>query len=119
MTWNRTIFIFIFPSIDDWKPIEIHGITAVIDLDGDLDLGIPSIPNHILYVYFPIRDEELPDLNKLHALAQLGARLVANGEKLLAHSVAWVSIGRRDRPHGHRMRGPFWSRPQPNRTFRR
>jgi protein-tyrosine phosphatase len=57
----------------------------VLGLDGDLDVGIPSIPNHVLYVYFPIRDEELPDLNKLHALAQLGARLVANGEKVLAH----------------------------------
>jgi len=78
--------LFISPSIDDWKSIEDHGITAVIDLDGDLDLGIPNIPNHMLYVYFPIYDEEdLPDLNKLHALAKLGARLVANGEKVLAH----------------------------------
>ena len=77
--------LFISPSIDDWKPIEDHGITAVIDLDGNLDLGIPNIPNHMLYVYFPIRDEDLPDLNKLHALAKFGARLVANGEKVLAH----------------------------------
>jgi protein-tyrosine phosphatase len=78
--------LFISPSIDDWKSIEDYGITAVIDLDGDLDLGIPNIPNHMLYVYFPIYDEEdLPDLNKLHALAKLGARLVANGEKVLAH----------------------------------
>jgi hypothetical protein len=46
--------LFISPSIDDWKPIEDHGITAVIDLDGNLDLGIPNIPNHMLYVYFPI-----------------------------------------------------------------
>ena len=77
--------LFISPSIDEWKSIEEHGITAVIDLDGDLDLGIPNIPNHMLYVYFPIFDEGLPDLNKLHALARLGARLVANGEKVLAH----------------------------------
>ena len=77
--------LFISPSIDDWKPIEDHGITAVMDLDGNLDLGIPNIANHMLYVYFPICDEELPDLNKLHALANLGARLVANGEKVLAH----------------------------------
>jgi len=48
-------------------------------------LGIPNIPNHMLYIYFPICDEDLPDLNKLHALAKLGARLVANGEKVLAH----------------------------------
>ena len=77
--------LFISPSIDEWKSIEDHGITAVIDLDGDLDLGIPNIPNHMLYVYFPIFDEGLPDLNKLHAVARLGARLVANGEKVLAH----------------------------------
>jgi len=42
--------LFISPSIDDWKSIEDQGITAVIDLDGDLDLGIPNIPNHMLYV---------------------------------------------------------------------
>jgi protein-tyrosine phosphatase len=78
-------WLFISPSIDDWKPIEDHGITAVIDLDGNLDLGIPNIPNHMLYVYFPIFDKDLPDLNKLHALAKLGARLVVNGEKVLAH----------------------------------
>ena len=39
----------------------------------------------MLYVYFPIFDDGLPDLNKLHAVARLGARLVANGEKVLAH----------------------------------
>ena len=43
------------------------------------------IPNHMFYVYFPIFDEGLPDLKKLHAVARLGARLVANGEKVLAH----------------------------------
>ena len=77
--------LFISPSIDEWKPIEDHGITAVIDLDGDLDLGIPNIPNHMLYVYFPIFDEGLPNLDKLNAVARLGARLVSNGEKVLAH----------------------------------
>jgi integrase len=49
--------LFISPSIDEWKSIEDHGITAVIDLDGDLDLGIPNIPNHMLYVYFPRQGE--------------------------------------------------------------
>lgn len=77
--------LFISPSIDEWKSIEDQGITAVIDLDGNLDLGIQNIPNYMLYVYFPICDDDLPDLNKLHALAKLGARLVANGEKVLAH----------------------------------
>ena len=77
--------LFISPSIDEWKSIEDNCITAVIDLDGNLDLGIPNIPNHMLYLYFPIFEEGLPDLNKLHAVARLGARLVVNGEKVLAH----------------------------------
>jgi protein-tyrosine phosphatase len=77
--------LFISPSIDEWTTIEDHCVTAVIDLDGDLDLGIPTIPNHMLYIYFPIFDEGLPDLNKLHAVARLGARLVTNGERVLAH----------------------------------
>jgi len=77
--------LFLSPAIDDWTPIEAQGITAVIDLDGDLDHGIPTVPNHMLYVYFPIFDEDLPDLSKLHAVAGMGARLVANGEKVLAH----------------------------------
>jgi len=77
--------LFLSPAIDDWKPIAEHGITAIVDLDGDLDLGISTVPNHMLYVYFPIFDEELPDLNKLHAVARLGARLVAQGDRVLVH----------------------------------
>lgn len=77
--------LFLSPAIDDWKPIADHGITAIIDLDGDLDLGISTVPNHMLYVYFPIYDEDLPDLHKLHAVARLGARLVADGDKVLVH----------------------------------
>jgi protein tyrosine phosphatase (PTP) superfamily phosphohydrolase (DUF442 family) len=77
--------VFLSPAIDEWQPIEDQGITVVIDLEGDLDLGIPTVPNHMLYIFFPIYDEDLPDLNKLHAVAKLGARLVKNGEKVLAH----------------------------------
>lgn len=77
--------LFLSPAIDDWKPIEDHGISAIIDLDGDLDLGISTVPNHMLYVYFPIYDEGLPDLGRLHAVAKMGARLVMGGEKVLAH----------------------------------
>jgi protein-tyrosine phosphatase len=77
--------LFLSPAIDDWKPIEENGISAVIDLDGDLDLGIPTVPNHMLYVYFPIFDEDLPDIQKLHAVAKMAARLIENGEKVLAH----------------------------------
>jgi protein-tyrosine phosphatase len=72
-------------DIDDWLPIEAAGIDVVIDLDGNLDLGVPTVPNHLLYIYFPIDDAELPDLDKLHAVAKLGATLVTQGHKVLTH----------------------------------
>jgi len=68
--------LFIAPDIDDWQPIIAHGITAVFDLDSDLDIGVPVVPNQLLYIYYPIEDKELPDLHKLYALAQLGTGLV-------------------------------------------
>lgn len=77
--------LFLSPGIDDWKPVEEHAISAVIDLDGDLDLGIPTVPNHMVYVYFPIYDEDLPNLSKLHAVAKMGAGLIKSGERVLAH----------------------------------
>lgn len=77
--------LFLSPRIDDWKYVEEHGITVVIDLEGEIDLGIPTMPNHILYVYFPIYDEELPDLPKLHAVARMAASLVVAGHKVLSH----------------------------------
>ena len=47
--------LFISPSIDDWKSVENNGITAVIDLDGSLDLDIPSIPNHMVCLFSHLR----------------------------------------------------------------
>lgn len=77
--------LFISPAIDDWQPIQDHDISVVIDLDGELDIGIPTVPNHLLYIYFPIYDEELPNLDKLLAVARLGASLVKSGHKVLSH----------------------------------
>jgi len=77
--------LYLSPAIDDWQPLEKHEITAVIDLEGDLDIGVPTIPNHILYIYFPICDDDLPDLAKLNAVARLGAQLVQDGHRVLAH----------------------------------
>lgn len=77
--------LYLSPAIDDWQPLEKHEITAVIDLDGDLDIGVPTIPNHILYIYFPIYDDDLPDLAKLNAVAKLGAQLIQDGHRVLAH----------------------------------
>ena len=77
--------LFLSPKIEDWKYLDEHGITVVIDLEGDLDSGVPTIPNHVLYVYFPIYDEDLPDMAKLHAVARLGASLVESGHRVLSH----------------------------------
>jgi hypothetical protein len=79
-------YLFISPDIDDWSKVEERDICAIIDMDGDLDLGVPSVPNQYLYIYFPIDDVlTLPDLEKLHAVARLGALLVNSGLKVLSH----------------------------------
>ena len=80
--------IFISPDIDDsddWKYLDKEGISVIIDVDGDLDIGIPTIPNHILYVYFPFIDDDLPNPEKLHAVAAMGADLYRSGQKILVH----------------------------------
>jgi protein-tyrosine phosphatase len=77
--------LFISPAITDWDALTCHGVDTVIDLDGDIDCGVPTLPDHCLYIYFPIYDEDLPNLNKLHALGTLGASLVASGHCVLSH----------------------------------
>ncbi len=77
--------LFLSPRIEDWSYVEEHGITTVIDLEGEIDTCIPTLPNYVLYLYFPIYDEDLPDLAKLHGVARLGASLVASGHKVLSH----------------------------------
>jgi protein-tyrosine phosphatase len=77
--------LYLSPKIEDWRHLDEHGITVVIDLEGGLDHGVPTVPNHVLYLYFPIYDEDLPDLPKLDAVARLGASLVASGHKVLSH----------------------------------
>ena len=61
--------LFISPVIHDWSIIAAHGIDTVLDMEGGLDECIPTNPNGCLYVYFPIFDEDLPDLRKLEAIA--------------------------------------------------
>lgn len=77
--------LFLSPKIEDWKYLDEHGITVVIDLEGEIDHGIPTIHNHVLYIYYPIYDEDLPDLPKLHGVARLGAQLVQSGHRVLSH----------------------------------
>lgn len=77
--------LFLSPDIDDWQPLKECCIDAVIDLDGDLDKGVPTDPDQVLYIYFPIFDEGLPNLVKLHAVARLGATLIGSGQRVLTH----------------------------------
>jgi protein-tyrosine phosphatase len=78
-------FLYLSPDIDEWSRVEELQISAVIDMDGDLDIGVPTVPNHMLYIYFPIFDEDLPDLEKLHAVARMGAGLIKSGHRVLSH----------------------------------
>src|SRR5262245_4699091 len=78
-------FLYLSPDIDEWERIEELRISAVFDMDGDLDIGVPTIPNHMMYVYFPRFDEDLPDLEKLHSVARLGAALIKSGHRVLSH----------------------------------
>ena len=77
--------LFISPAIHDWSHLDPAGVRVVIDLEGGIDHGVPVLPNHTLYLYFPIFDEDLPDLERLHGIAQLGARLVRSGQPVLSH----------------------------------
>jgi hypothetical protein len=77
--------LYISPVIKDWSILESHGIDTVIDMEGGLDECIPTVPGKCLYVYFPIEDEELPNLPRLDAVATLGATLIENGHSVLSH----------------------------------
>jgi hypothetical protein len=79
--------LFMSADIDDWAHVAPHDIDVVIDLEGGLDLCIPTTANGCLYVYFPFQDsdEQLPNLAKLQAIAELGASLVREGHRVLTH----------------------------------
>ena len=77
--------LFISPAIQEWAPLQTYKIDTVIDLEGGLDHCIPSGAGECLYVYFPILDEQLPPLAKLHGIAKLGASLVRDGHVVLSH----------------------------------
>ena len=71
--------------IEDWSLVSESGITVVIDLEDEVDHGVPSVADNILYIYLPIHDGTLPNLDRLHAVATLAASLVAAGHRVLAH----------------------------------
>jgi len=77
--------LFVSGEIDDWAAVRAQGIDTIVDMDGDLDPGVPEAPNEVLYVYFPIFDENLPSLPKLEALGRMVADLVASEHRVLVH----------------------------------
>ncbi len=77
--------LFLSAAIHDFKPIVDRGIDTVIDLEGGIDHGVPELADKFLYIYLPIHDGELPDLDRLHAVAKLGAELVRRGDRVLSH----------------------------------
>jgi hypothetical protein len=77
--------LFLSAAIGDWSAVGARGIDVVIDLEGDIDKGVPTQPNRVLYVYLPIEDDRLPDLERLHAVARMAADLVKCGNRVLAH----------------------------------
>ena len=77
--------LFLSGSIEDWTPIHERGIAVVIDLEGDVDHGVPTDANKFLYIYLPIHDAQMPDMDRLHAVAKLGAELVRRGDRVLSH----------------------------------
>jgi protein-tyrosine phosphatase len=77
--------LFISPDIDDWQSLKAAGITVIIDLDGDVDVGVPTVPDETLYLYFPFNDAGLPERSRLHAVGRFGAALVRTDHKVLVH----------------------------------
>ena len=77
--------LFVSPEILDWRPLTDRRIQLVIDLEGALDCGVPTIPNNLIYTYFPFEDSRLPDLVKLQALGRLAAEMIRNERAVLIH----------------------------------
>jgi len=82
---NAERTLFVSGAIEDWSIVRQHDVDTIVDMDGDVDPGVPEAPNQILYVYFPIRDEELPCREKLHAVGRMVADLVKNDHVALVH----------------------------------
>lgn len=82
---NPEATLFVSGEIDDWEPLRQARIDTIVDMDGDVDPGVPEAPNQILYVYYPILDEELPSCEKLHAVGRMVAELVRTKHVALVH----------------------------------
>ncbi len=73
-------------GVADWEPIHAQRIDVVVDLYGTLDPGVPTDPNSILYLFWPIADTAaLPDTTILEVLTDTAVRLIGHGHRVLVH----------------------------------
>jgi protein-tyrosine phosphatase len=77
--------LYVSGDVEDWEALRERGIDTIVDMDGDVDPGLPEAPNTIFYVYHPILDEDLPNLTKIEALGRLVADLVSADHRVLVH----------------------------------
>lgn len=74
------------PEAAEWNSIHARGIDVAVDLFGTLDPGVPTVPNSILYIFWPIEDiDVLPALGILHTIVDAVVRLILLGHKVLVH----------------------------------
>jgi protein tyrosine phosphatase (PTP) superfamily phosphohydrolase (DUF442 family) len=61
-------------------------ITAVVDLEGDIDPDVPQRAIGRVYLYWPIEDEAwLPDEDTLRSVARFLSGLLDSGHRVLVH----------------------------------
>jgi protein-tyrosine phosphatase len=82
---NADETLYVSGEIEDWEALSERGIDIIVDMDASVDEGLPQTPGSILYVYHPIRDEDLPNLAKIEALGRLVADLVSSDHRVLVH----------------------------------
>ena len=89
--------VWVSGFVADWGELERLGISVIVDLEGDIDHGVPRKADNILYVYLPIHDAHLPNLARLHAVAALVAECAARaaGAVPLRRGTEPVSTGGR------------------------
>jgi len=78
--------LYVSSEIDDWDLVRSLDIRVIVDLEGGLDYGVPTVPGSVLYIYLPMHDHlELPNLVKMDAVAAMCADLYRKGYRILSH----------------------------------
>jgi protein-tyrosine phosphatase len=83
--------IWVSGFLADWTQVHERDITVVVDLEGDIDHGVPTTSDRMLYVYLPFHDAMLPNLERLQSVASLVAGMAASGQRVLCHCGAGLN----------------------------